>query len=49
MLIIDSEEKFERFIDMDRCDVDDIQSLDFKDTDVATRAVEHARNAGILL
>lgn len=30
VLIIDSEQKFEKFIDMDKYDVDDIQNLDFK-------------------
>lgn len=49
VLIIDSENKIEEFIDMGKHGVNDIEDLDFKDTGVATRAVEHARNAGILL
>lgn len=47
VLIIDSEQDFERFVNLDPGET--LADIEFKETPVAKRAVDHARNVGILL
>lgn len=47
VLIIDSENEFGEFVNLDPDET--LDNIEFKQTRVAERAVDHARNAGILL